>query len=174
MDWQHGYLLSQFLSPRVNKRTDEYGGNFDNRSRIVFEIIDAIKKAVPDETCRRSMLAFRPHSPDGIAVMITIKYNSADFSDGGFSEDESREMAARLEAAGVDLLELSGGTYESMAFAHKKESTRKREAFFIEFADRLRPHLKDAKLCVTGGFRSLDGRAFSSPRAVGGADGGAG
>jgi 2,4-dienoyl-CoA reductase-like NADH-dependent reductase (Old Yellow Enzyme family) len=89
--------------------------------------------------------------------MLSIKYNSADFAEGGFDEDESREMATRLEASGVDLLELSGGTYESMAFAHTKESTRKREAFFIEFADRIRPNLKHAKLCVTGGFRTLKG-----------------
>jgi 2,4-dienoyl-CoA reductase-like NADH-dependent reductase (Old Yellow Enzyme family) len=69
-------------------------------------------------------------------------------------------MATRLEGAGVDLIELSGGTYESMAFMHKKESTKKREAFFIEFADRIRPNLKTAKLCVTGGFRSLEGYGY--------------
>jgi 2,4-dienoyl-CoA reductase-like NADH-dependent reductase (Old Yellow Enzyme family) len=66
-------------------------------------------------------------------------------------------MTLRLEAAGVDLIELSGGTFESLHVFNPKESTAKREAFFIEFADRIRPHLTKAKLCVTGGFRSLDG-----------------
>jgi len=139
----HGYLFSQFLSPRVNKRTDDYGGDsLDHRSRIVFEVVDAIKAKVNDPT-----------------FIIAIKINSADFAEGGFNDDESREVAVRLEAAGVDLIELSGGTYESAAFHHKKESTIKREAFFIEFAERIRPHLKTAVLCVTGGFRSAEGMA---------------
>ncbi|CDR98514.1 hypothetical protein [Sporisorium scitamineum] len=63
-------------------------------------------------------------------------------------------MSKRLEAAGVDLIELSGGTYESSGFEHKKESTVARESFFIEFAERIRPNLTKAKLAVTGGFRS--------------------
>jgi 2,4-dienoyl-CoA reductase-like NADH-dependent reductase (Old Yellow Enzyme family) len=58
-----------------------------------------------------------------------------------------------LEAAGLDLIELSGGTYESMAFEHKRDSTKKREAYFIEFAQQIRPTLKKTVLCVTGGFR---------------------
>lgn len=136
----HGYLLSQFLSPRVNKRTDAYGGDLDGRSRIVFEIIESIRKAVPDEK-----------------FMISIKINSADFADGGFSADDSFTMAKRLEAAGVGLIELSGGTYESSGFEHKKESTVKRESFFLEFSDRIRPHLTTARLAVTGGFRSTAG-----------------
>lgn len=78
------------------------------------------------------------------------------FIEGGFNEDESRETCQKLEEAGVHLIELSGGTYESMAFSHKKDSTKKREAFFIEFAERLRPHIKTAKLAVTGGFRSVE------------------
>lgn len=59
----------------------------------------------------------------------------------------------------MHLIELSGGTYESMAFSHKKESTKRREAFFVEFADRMRPHIKTAKLAVTGGFRSTEAMA---------------
>ncbi|PWN51352.1 FMN-linked oxidoreductase [Violaceomyces palustris] len=138
----HGYLLSQFLSPRINKRTDAYGGDLDGRSRIIFEIISAIRQAVPDER-----------------FIIAIKVNSADFAEGGFDGDDSMEMAKRLERAGVELIELSGGTYESRAFEHKKESTIKRESFFIEFADRIRPHLTTAKLAVTGGFRSSSAMA---------------
>ncbi|EPQ32058.1 uncharacterized protein PFL1_00256 [Pseudozyma flocculosa PF-1] len=134
----HGYLLSQFLSPRVNKRTDEYGGeSLDNRSRIVFEIVSAIKQAVQDPK-----------------FIVSIKINSADFAEGGFDGDDSMEMSKRLEKAGVELIELSGGTYESSGFEHKKESTVARESFFIEFAERIRPHLSSSKLAVTGGFRT--------------------
>jgi hypothetical protein len=53
----------------------------------------------------------------------------------------------------MDLIELSGGTYESLAFEHKRESTKKREAYFIEFAQQIRPSLHKTVLCVTGGFR---------------------
>ncbi|CEQ38980.1 SPOSA6832_00481, partial [Sporobolomyces salmonicolor] len=120
----HGYLLSQFLSARVNKRTDDYGGSFENRSRIVFRIVDEIKKTVPKE------------------FIISMKLNSADFADGGMTFEESKLLCQRLDEAGVDLIELSGGTYESGAFEHKKESTKKREGYF------------HAKLAVTGGFRS--------------------
>lgn len=138
----HGYLLSQFLSPRVNKRTDQYGGDLEGRSRIVFEIIESIRKAVPDPK-----------------FIISIKINSADFADGGFDAEESYTMSKKLEAAGVDLIELSGGTYESGGFEHKKESTVARESFFIEFAERIRPHLTKARLAVTGGFRSSNAMA---------------
>ncbi|WAQ88145.1 hypothetical protein PtA15_9A270 [Puccinia triticina] len=139
----HGYLLSQFLSPRVNKRTDQYGGPFENRSRIVFEIIDAVKKRVTDPK-----------------FILSIKYNSHDFIEGGFSQEDSQVMAKKLEAAGVALIELSGGTYELLPFEEKKESTLKREGFFVEFADRIRPHLSGASvLAVTGGFRTLEGMA---------------
>ena len=133
----HGYLLSQFLSSRVNKRTDKFGGSLENKSRIVFRVIEEIKKRV-----------------DTSKFLISIKMNSADFADGGLTEEESRTVAQQLDEAGLDLIELSGGSYESMAFEHKKESTKKREAFFIEFAEKVRPMLKSAVLCTTGGFRS--------------------
>ena len=69
------------------------------------------------------------------------------------TEEESRTVAQQLDEAGLDLIELSGGSYESMAFEHKKESTKAREAFFIEFAEKVKPMLKNAVLCTTGGFR---------------------
>ncbi|KAH9472225.1 hypothetical protein Pst134EA_002849 [Puccinia striiformis f. sp. tritici] len=137
----HGYLLSQFLSPRVNKRTDQYGGTFENRSRIVFEIIDAIKKRITDPK-----------------FILSIKINSHDFIEGGFTKEDCQIMATRLEAEGVELIELSGGTYEMLPWDEKKESTKRREGFFLEFADDIRPHLTGASvLAVTGGFRTLEG-----------------
>ncbi|KAL7416326.1 NADH oxidase [Mrakia frigida] len=134
----HGYLLSQFLSGRVNKRTDDYGGSLENRSRIVFRIFEEIKRRVPAND-----------------FLLSIKINSADFAEGGFTDDECGKIAIMLEAAGVELIELSGGTYETGGYySYRKDSTVKREAFFIEFADRIRPTLKSTKLAVTGGFRS--------------------
>jgi hypothetical protein len=85
---------SQFLSARTNLRTDNYGGSIENRSRFLFEILDEIKKQVPSD------------------FLLSIKINSADFSDGGMTAEESQYVCEKLDAAGIDLLELSGGTYE--------------------------------------------------------------
>lgn len=117
----HGYLLSQFLSSRVNKRTDDYGGSLENRYRFISRILAAIRDRVPLDK-----------------FIVSIKINSADFQDGGFTEGESRQVCQWLERDGVDLIELSGGTYEGSGFKHRKESTVKRESFFLEFADEIR------------------------------------
>lgn len=92
----HGYLLSQFLSPRTNLGKDQYGGSLENRSRMIFEIIDMIRLQIPDST-----------------FSLSIKINSADFSDGGLTAEECRELVQKFEVAGLDWIELSGGTYES-------------------------------------------------------------
>lgn len=157
----HGYLLSQFLSARVNKRTDDYGGelsqatasastrvltdatssfagSLENRARIILRIIDAIKERVPKD------------------FILSIKMNSADFSEGGLTDEESRTVASWLDAKGLDLIELSGGTYEQTGFEHKKESTKAREGFFVEFSEQMKPLIKEARIAVTGGFRSAD------------------
>ncbi|GAA5862816.1 hypothetical protein JCM8547_006558 [Rhodosporidiobolus lusitaniae] len=87
----------------------------------------------------------------------SIKINSAAFSDGGLTLEESKQVCQWLDEAGLHLIELSGGTYESgvdSAFQHKKESTKKREAYFVEFADTIKPVIKHARLAVTGSFRS--------------------
>ena len=90
----HGYLLSQFLSPRSNQRSDQWGGTLENRARALLESVRAVR------------LAVGPDFPVG------VKLNSADFQRGGFDFDESLQVAKWLEAEGVDLLEISGGTYE--------------------------------------------------------------
>ena len=136
----HGYLLAQFLSPSTNKRTDEYGGGLENRSRIVFEIIAEIHRRVPDPS-----------------FIICVKLNSVEFQDKGTTPEDSRQLALRLEEARVDFVDLSGGTFEARAFEHKKESTKSREAYFIEFAEQLRPLLKKTKVYVTGGLRTAGG-----------------
>lgn len=133
----HGYLLAQFLSSTTNKRTDEYGGSLENRARIVYEIIAEIRKRVPDPK-----------------FIIAIKINSKEYQDGGFQPEECRDMCYHLQELGVDVIELSGGTYESLAFSHKRDSTRAREAFFLEFSEVVRERVNKSTIWVTGGFRS--------------------
>lgn len=143
----HGYLVSQFLSPHHNIRTDEYGGNPENRRRFVLEIYNALREKV------------------GPAFPISIKLNSADFQRGGFTEDESMELIRVLSEAGMDLIEISGGTYEAPAMTGikstkepVKESTKQREAYFLDFAEKARK-VCTTTLAVTGGFRSAEGMA---------------
>ncbi|KAI9147214.1 NADH-dependent flavin oxidoreductase nadA [Paramyrothecium foliicola] len=136
----HGYLLAQFLSQTTNKRTDEYGGSLSNRARLIFQISDAIRARVPDR-----------------AFIIGIKVNSVEFQQGGFSPDDCRELCGELEQHGFDFVELSGGTYQETAFQHKRESTKKREAFFLEFADSIVKELSKTKAYVTGGLRTVKG-----------------
>ncbi|KAI0548675.1 NADH:flavin oxidoreductase/NADH oxidase [Xylaria curta] len=133
----HGYLLAQFLSQTTNKRTDEYGGSLLNRARLIFEIVDETRKRVKDES-----------------FIIGIKLNSVEFQEGGFTPEECRDLCIELEKHRFDFVELSGGTYQEMAFEHKRESTKKREAFFIEFAEMIVPQLKRTKVYVTGGLRT--------------------
>ena len=139
----HGYLVSQFLSPLHNVRTDRWGGSAENRRRFVLELFAEMRKQV------------------GSDFPIGIKLNSADFQRGGFTEEESLDVIRALAAAGIDLIEISGGTYESPAMAGKqqagqKASTRAREAYFLEFAEKARAAVK-TPLMVTGGFRSAEG-----------------
>ncbi len=140
----HGYLLSQFLSPRTNIRTDQWGGSLENRSRLLITIIREVRNTV------------------GADFPISVKLNSADFQRGGFTEEESLEVVKMLDKEKIDLLEISGGTYEKLAFfilneegAEVKESTKRREAYFIDFARKVRAICK-LPLMITGGFRSYD------------------
>ncbi|TGJ85012.1 hypothetical protein E0Z10_g3757 [Xylaria hypoxylon] len=88
------------------------------------------------------------------SFLIGIKLNSVEFQEGGFTPQECRDLCVELEKHGIDFVELSGGTYQELAFSHKRESTKKREAFFIEFAEMIVPELKKTKVYVTGGLRT--------------------
>lgn len=136
----HGYLLAQFLAETTNKRTDEYGGSLSNRARIIFEISDAIRARIQDPS-----------------FIIGIKVNSVEFQEGGFSPDDCRTLCIELERHGFDFVELSGGTYQELGFKHARESTKKREAFFLEFADSIVKELEKTKTYVTGGLRTVKG-----------------
>jgi len=138
----HGYLVNQFLSPLHNQRRDQWGGSLENRARFVLAVLRAVREQA---------------GPD---FAIGIKLNSADFQSGGFSEEESMLVAEMLVDEGIDLLEISGGTYEApeMAGLDAKSSTRIREAYFLQYAEKIRSRIK-VPLMVTGGFRSVQGMA---------------
>lgn len=135
----HGYLLSQFLSPRVNNRTDEWGGSLENRARLLLHIVRAIRSAV---------------SP-GFAV--AVKLNSADFQRGGFDADDARTVIGMLAPLGVDLVEVSGGSYESPAMNGRPADgrTAAREAYFLELAADL-AESSPVPLMLTGGVSRID------------------
>ncbi|MEM7136056.1 MAG: NADH:flavin oxidoreductase/NADH oxidase family protein [Myxococcota bacterium] len=138
----HGYLLSQFLSPHHNQRTDAWGGSFDKRLRFVSEVYQEIRKRTGD------------------SFSVAIKINSSDFQKGGFTEEDSLRVAQVIDTMGIDLIEISGGSWENPVNRRgTKESTKKREAYFLEYAERVKG-LIDAPLMVTGGFRTK--RAMTS------------
>lgn len=156
----HGYLISQFLSPRSNQRDDQYGGSLTNRARLLMDAVRTVRAAVGPE------------------FPVAVKLNSADFQKGGFAFEDSLQVAQWLEEAGVDLIEISGGTYEQpkllgVAGAEEEEqqnvaqSTLMREAYFVDFALAMREKLR-VPLMVTGGFRKRE--AMEQALASGGAD----
>ena len=134
----HGYLLSQFLSPLTNHRQDQWGGSLDNRARILTEVVKGVRRSV---------------SP-GFAV--SVKLNSADFQRGGFSPEDAREVVAMLNHLSVDLVELSGGSYEAPAMhgRTRDERTIAREAYFLEFAKDIQA-TASMPIMVTGGIRRV-------------------
>ncbi|MFG2226277.1 NADH:flavin oxidoreductase/NADH oxidase family protein [Streptomyces sp. NPDC048644] len=135
----HGYLLSQFLSPLVNRRTDAWGGSLENRSRMLLDVVRAVRAAV---------------SP---SFAVAVKLNSADFQRGGFDADDARQVIAMLEPLGVDLVELSGGSYESPAMSGRPADarTRTREAYFLDLAKDL-VKTSPLPLMLTGGITRRD------------------
>ncbi|MFE3544035.1 nitroreductase family deazaflavin-dependent oxidoreductase [Nocardia sp. NPDC059177] len=136
----HGYLVSQFLSPLANQRTDRWGGDAPRRARFVLEVVRAIRAEVAD------------------SFAVAIKLNSADFQRGGFTEDESRAVISLLAAERLDLIEISGGSYESPAMmgrpVTRSASTAAREAYFLDYARSVRALAGSVPLAVTGGFRT--------------------
>lgn len=144
----HGYLISEFLSPLANHRDDRWGGSLENRARFLLQIVRRIRERLP--------------APCSLAV----KLNSADFQKGGFAAEESLQVAGWLQEAGIDLLEISGGSYESPRMMNMPgldeadggeekvaASTAAREAYFMQFAAEMRGVVK-IPLMVTGGFRT--------------------
>jgi len=134
----HGYLISQFLSPLANQRTDRWGGSLENRARLLVDIVKQVRSRV------------------GAGFAVSVKLNSADFQRGGFSLDDAHQVVALLNPLGIDLLELSGGSYEAPAMQGQARDGRTlaREAYFLEFAQDIAA-LARMPLMVTGGIRRL-------------------
>ncbi|MEO8492845.1 NADH:flavin oxidoreductase/NADH oxidase family protein [Pseudomonas sp.] len=134
----HGYLLSQFLSPLSNRRTDRWGGSLENRARLLLDVIHAVRASVSPSFC------------------VSVKLNSADFQRGGFDAADARAVVELLNPLPIDLLELSGGSYEAPAMQGEARDGRTlaREAYFLEFAKELATIAK-MPLMVTGGIRRL-------------------
>jgi 2,4-dienoyl-CoA reductase-like NADH-dependent reductase (Old Yellow Enzyme family) len=131
----HGYLASQFLSPHTNRRTDAWGGDATRRMRFLLETVRAVRAAV------------------GAQFPIAVKLNSADFQRGGFTEEESMEVVSALSRENIDLLEISGGNYENPEMFARGSSSRQREAYFLDYAEKVRT-VATMPLLLTGGFRS--------------------
>jgi len=144
----HGYLVSSFLSPVTNQRTDAWGGSLENRARFLLEIVRAVRRAV---------------GPD---FPVALKLNSDDFRKGGFSHDECLRVVQWLNEEALDLLEVSGGSYEQPRLIGAegraedavpvRQSTRAREGYFLEYAAAIRKVAR-MPLMVTGGFRTRAG-----------------
>ena len=132
----HGYLISQFLSPVHNVRDDKWGGSLGNRMRFLMMIYHKVREMTGDD------------------FIVSVKLNSADFQKGGFDEDDSVQVVDALVKAGIDLVEISGGNYESPTMlSGVKDSTRQREAYFLDYAKKVRA-VCTVPLVITGGFRS--------------------
>lgn len=144
----HGYLISSFLSPVTNRRDDRWGGPIENRARLLIECVRAVRAQV------------------GPGFPVSVKLNSDDFRKGGFSHADCLKVVELLNAERIDLLEISGGTYEqprllgvegrSEDAVQVRSSTRVREAYFLEYAEAIR-RVATMPLMVTGGFRTREG-----------------
>ena len=134
----HGYLISQFLSPLTNQRDDDYGGSIENRMRLLIDIIRAVRAQV------------------SAGFAVAVKMNSADFQRGGFDGDDAKAVTLALNNEAIDLLELSGGSYESPAMQGRTADGRtlEREAYFLNFAKDIAQQAR-MPVMTTGGVRRL-------------------
>jgi len=134
----HGYLISQFLSPLTNRRTDAWGGELHNRARLLFDVVRSVRAVVSPGFC------------------VAVKLNSADFQKGGFEASDAVQVVRWLNELAVDLVELSGGSYESPAMQGAPQagsaSTAAREAYFLDFARDVSVVAR-MPVMVTGGIR---------------------
>ena len=134
----HGYLISEFISPRFNLRTDTYGGSIENRARLALEVLQAIRKTV------------------GKGFPILIKMNCKEFTDGGLQPAEFVQVGKMLADAGIDAIEVSGGlpisptTRASQLGINREE----KEAYFQKEAKALKKHV-DIPIILVGGNRSF-------------------
>ena len=139
----HGYLLAQFLSPHVNRRTDRWGGDVPGRARALLEAVRAVKASTSD------------------GFSVSVKLNASDFRHGGFTQDDAEQVVRLLAEEGIDFLEVSGGTYENPALLGIQSAdslgdrpVAAKEAYFAAFATRARAAAPDLPVMLTGGIRT--------------------
>jgi len=135
----HGYLLAQFLSPLTNKRHDQWGGSLENRARLLIEVVKSVKEACSD------------------SFAVAVKLNSADFQRGGFDVADAEQVVKMLGELNIDLVELSGGSYEAPAMQGRSadDRTLAREAYFLEFASQISENVA-VPIMTTGGVRRFE------------------
>jgi 2,4-dienoyl-CoA reductase-like NADH-dependent reductase (Old Yellow Enzyme family) len=135
----HGYLINQFLSPLTNRRKDEYGGSFKNRSRFLFEVYQKVRDTV------------------GAEYPVLIKLNAADNLEGGLEIDDAVRGAQELSAAGIDAIEVSAGTRASGVKnpARNRINKPEKEAYNLTLARRIKA-VVSCPVMVVGGFRSYE------------------
>jgi 2,4-dienoyl-CoA reductase-like NADH-dependent reductase (Old Yellow Enzyme family) len=136
----HGYLLSQFLSPYFNRRTDAYGGDVTRRARLLLEVAAAVREEVGD------------------AYPVLVKMNAADFLPGGLSVDDMLRVAGMLEAEGIDAVELSGGTglEQGLSFSRVgRPAPAEPEAYYEAAARRFKSEI-GLPLMLCGGIRTFE------------------
>jgi len=131
----HGFLLSQFLSPLFNRRTDGYGGSIEARCRIVLEVIREVRRSV------------------GPSFPVGIRINSTDQLEGGLTEVDALEVVRLVDQTSIDLIDISGGTYFPGAKASSDGSGR--GPYFLDFARRAKGITK-VPLMLTGGFKKRE------------------
>ncbi len=133
----HGYLLSEFISPYTNRRTDKYGGNTENRTRIIVEILNMAREVV------------------GRDYTIFAKLNSEDCIKGGLTIDETEKVAKILAENTLDAIELSGGIAEAGSVSARPDiDSPEKEAYFFPFAKKIK-EITNLPLILVGGIRSL-------------------
>jgi 2,4-dienoyl-CoA reductase-like NADH-dependent reductase (Old Yellow Enzyme family) len=136
----HGYLVSQFLSPFFNKRKDGYGGGIENRTRMVLEVLRAVRKGVGED------------------YPVLMKINSEDFVEDGFTVNDMVEASMLLEQAGIDAIEMSGGNAYSgdyLPSRKRKPGTEEEEVYYREAARYFKEKVR-LPLMLVGGIRSYD------------------
>jgi len=131
----HGFLLSQFLCPRYNDRTDLYGGNIENRARILLEVLEAVRKTV------------------GSGFPVLVKLNSQDFVENGLGLKEALQVGLMLEDRGIDAIELSGGLLNNPNILRDYIKSEEDEAYFQNEARAFKEKVK-VPLILVGGIRS--------------------
>jgi 2,4-dienoyl-CoA reductase-like NADH-dependent reductase (Old Yellow Enzyme family) len=132
----HGYLISNFISPYTNRRTDEYGGDTAHRAKFIVDIVTRARELVGED------------------YPIMIKMNCDDFIPEGLTKDEAARVASVIEQGGIDCIEVTGGIYESRKEMERKGiNTEEKEAYLRAYAEALREAVS-IPLILVGGMRS--------------------